>query len=69
LKHFSASRKGKNIYAYLTDLQGNMTFYHDANDLPMLFAPIWGICEATDPLWVNTMNFAFGSENKGGFYS
>ena len=68
LSAFTATRDGRQLFAYLTDLQGQYQFYHDANDLPTVLAPIWGFCEKTDPRWLETLRFAFTEENKGGYY-
>lgn len=62
------SGEGEKIFAYLTNGKGQHHFYHDANDLPLALAPIWGFCMADDPIWLATMNFAFSEANKGGFY-
>lgn len=56
------------VFAYLTDLQGNYQFYHDANDLPTVYAPLWGFCPPDDPVWQQTMQFGFSPHNTGGFY-
>ncbi|AIQ11968.1 glycoside hydrolase family 125 protein [Paenibacillus durus] len=56
------------LFAYLSDLKGSFQLYHDANDLPTVYAPIWGFCNSNDLRWINTMEFAFSEENKGGFY-
>ncbi|PTL39107.1 glycoside hydrolase family 125 protein [Alkalicoccus saliphilus] len=56
------------IFAYLVDLKGNCSLYHDANDLPFIYAPVWGFCEKEDPVWNKTFAFALTGENKGGFY-
>ncbi|QWU17634.1 glycoside hydrolase family 125 protein [Paenibacillus sophorae] len=58
----------RELFAYLSDLKGSFQLYHDANDLPTVYAPIWGFCNSNDPRWMNTMEFAFSKENKGGFY-
>lgn len=68
LQAFIVDRNGISHFAYLTDLQGNHQFYHDANDLPTVLAPIWGFCDRTDAVWRNTMDFAFTEENRGGYY-
>ncbi|NOU99801.1 glycoside hydrolase family 125 protein [Paenibacillus planticolens] len=68
LDHFTIESKGKRMFAYLVDLQGNHTTYHDANDLPTILAPIWGFCDADDARWMNTMEFAFSTRNIGGYY-
>jgi hypothetical protein len=41
--------------------------YHDANDLPTVFAPAWGFCAADDPVWRATIEFAWSKENDGYF--
>jgi hypothetical protein len=41
--------------------------YHDANDLPTVFAPAWGFCDADDPVWRATIEFAWSDENDGYF--
>lgn len=65
------------MFAYLTDGAGKHSFYHDANDIPTLFAKEWGfVDENTDTetiesgtsLWMETMNFGFSPANKGGYY-
>jgi hypothetical protein len=66
---FITDYKGKKLFAYLTDLKGNYQFYHDANDLPTVFAPLWQFCDVNDDVWLNTMHFGFSEENKGGFYT
>ncbi|KAJ9606446.1 hypothetical protein H2200_009407 [Cladophialophora chaetospira] len=73
LEHFlwtgSATRKPS--FAYLVDGSGQRTFYHDANDLPTLLAPLWGftINDVEKQAWHNTMNFAFTPANQGGYYA
>lgn len=67
-RHFAAAQDGTPLLAYLTDGQGRHRFYHDANDLPLALAPLWGFCPADDPLWRATVNFAFSTRNQGGFY-
>lgn len=39
--------------------------YHDANDLPTVFAPGWGFCTAADPRWRSTIDFAWSQANQG----
>jgi hypothetical protein len=68
LLHFTTLHRGKPIYAYLTDLKGNVKNYHDANDLPTVYAPLWGFCQKEDEAWRNTMQFAFSADNAGGYY-
>ena len=41
--------------------------YHDANDLPTVFAPGWGFCDADDPVWRATIEFAWSNDNEGYF--
>jgi hypothetical protein len=41
--------------------------YHDANDLPTVFAPGWGFCDADDPVWRATIDFAWSRKNDGYF--
>src|SRR4029453_15545723 len=41
--------------------------YHDANDLPTVFAPAWGFCDVDDPVWRATIRFAWVRENDGYF--
>lgn len=66
---FTFNRNGKELFAYLSDLKGNYQTYHDANDLPTIYAPLWGFCDLEDKRWLNTMSFAFSENNKGGFYT
>ncbi|TBL79085.1 glycoside hydrolase family 125 protein [Paenibacillus thalictri] len=68
LRHFVVERDGVRMFAYLSDLQGNVQCYHDANDLPTLLAPSWGFCGKDDPIWLHTIAFAFKEANAGGFY-
>ncbi|RQW09651.1 glycoside hydrolase family 125 protein [Paenibacillus rhizophilus] len=65
---FVAPHGDRELFAYLSDLKGSFQLYHDANDLPTVYAPIWGFCNSNDPRWMNTIEFAFSKENKGGFY-
>ena len=41
--------------------------YHDANDLPTVFAPAWGFCAPDDPTWRATIDFAWSKANEGYF--
>jgi uncharacterized protein len=68
LDAFVTSHQDRELFAYLTDLKGNYQLYHDANDLPTVYAPLWGFCDREDERWIHTMEFAFSPENKGGFY-
>ncbi|MEM6283348.1 MAG: glycoside hydrolase family 125 protein [Chloroflexota bacterium] len=64
--NFIAENDGKQIYAYAIS-QTDSYFYHDANDIPLVMMPIWGFCDKDDPVWRNTIEFAFSDENPG-FY-
>lgn len=68
LATFTFTYHGNQLFAYLTDLNGGFQLYHDANDLPTVYAPMWGFCDLTDPAWMETMKFAFSEENIGGYY-
>ncbi|MGH2401293.1 MAG: glycoside hydrolase family 125 protein, partial [Candidatus Limnocylindria bacterium] len=52
-------------WPYAVDGSGGRVAYHDANDLPVALAPLWGFCAADDPGWLATMRFAFGPDNPG----
>ncbi|MBN8619560.1 MAG: glycoside hydrolase family 125 protein [Anaerolineae bacterium] len=67
-QHFIAAHGERRLYAYATDGAGHHHFYHDANDLPLVLAPLWGILSANDPAWQATMAFAFSEDNEGGAY-
>jgi hypothetical protein len=41
--------------------------YHDANDLPTVFAPAWGFCDADDQVWRATIEFAWSEDNEAHF--
>jgi uncharacterized protein len=69
LNAFTAEINNKKVFAYLTDLKGNYKFYHDANDLPTALAPLLNFCSVEEETWIQTMEFAFTTENKGGYYS
>ncbi|MFS0864603.1 glycoside hydrolase family 125 protein [Fredinandcohnia sp. 179-A 10B2 NHS] len=69
VSNFTYNKDNKELFAYLTDLNGGYQLYHDANDLPTVFAPIWGFCDVNDLEWRETMEFAFSQENKGGYYA
>ena len=72
LKHFVSrnSHTGEVIFAYLTDGSGTQTFYHDANDIPTLFALDWGFIDNPElqRIWGQTMDFGLSSSNKEGFF-
>ena len=52
-------------WAYETDGRGRSRRYHDANDLPTAFAPLWGLCPPEDRQWSATMRFALDPANPG----
>jgi hypothetical protein len=54
-------------WPYAVDTTGRRVAYHDANDLPVAMAPLWGFCAADDPGWRATMAFAFGDRNPAWF--
>ena len=54
-------------WSYATDGRGMRVVYHDANDLPVALAPVWGFCPSDDAGWRSTMAFAFSRANPG-FY-
>jgi hypothetical protein len=54
-------------FAYATDDDGRVRHYHDANDLPTVFAPGWGFCGSDDPAWRATVDFAWSEANPGYF--
>ncbi|RHZ67109.1 hypothetical protein CDV55_107487 [Aspergillus turcosus] len=58
------------MFAYLTDGLRNHAFYHDANDIPTLFAKEWGFCRThtLKNAWAQTLHFALSPANDGGFY-
>ena len=68
LAAFKTTLEGKALFAYLTDLRGKYQLYHDANDLPTIYAPVWGFCQPRDETWNHTLQFALSTHNKGGFY-
>jgi len=67
--HFIVQRDADQLFAYAVDGRGGFHLYHDANDIPLVLAPIWGFCPADDPIWLNTLAFAFSDANPGGFYT
>ncbi|EXJ59314.1 uncharacterized protein A1O5_12195 [Cladophialophora psammophila CBS 110553] len=72
LKHFlyADPTRGSPSFSYLVDGAGQRTFYHDANDLPTLLAPLWGFIRTSieKQAWQGTMEFAFTAANEGGYY-
>lgn len=67
-RHFIAQHGGQTLYAYATDGEGGVHFYHDANDFPLVLAPAWGFVSADDPVWRATIAFAWSPDNEGGVY-
>ena len=59
--------KSRGRFAYAINDGGDALHYHDANDLPTVFAPGWGFCTAGDALWRGTIAFAWTGENPGYF--
>jgi uncharacterized protein len=62
-RHFADGRR----WAYATDGHAARIHYHDANDLPLALAPLWGFCTAEDPRWQATMAFGSSAANPGFF--
>ena len=54
---------GDGPWPYAVDGTGRRIAYHDANDLPLALAPLWGFCGAADPGWRASMAFAFSPAN------
>ena len=50
-------------WPYAVDARGHGVAYHDANDLPVALAPLWGFCDPDDAGWRATMAFAFSDAN------
>ena len=65
LEHFAV--EGRFAYAVTGPRGEGARHYHDANDLPTVFAPGWGFCAASDPLWRETIAFAWSNANEGYF--
>ena len=65
LEHFAV--EGRFAYAVTGPRGEGARHYHDANDLPTVFAPGWGFCAASDPLWRGTIAFAWSNANEGYF--
>ena len=61
-RHFAAG----DMYAYaVSGAKGEGAVrYHDANDLPTVFAPGWQFCRSGDPRWRATIEFAWSKENR-----
>lgn len=58
---------GRFAYAVRGARADSPRHYHDANDLPTVFAPGWGFCGEDDPVWRATIAFAWSDENDGYF--
>jgi uncharacterized protein len=67
-RDFVTELNGKRLYSYATDGAGRHHLYHDANDFPTVLAPVWGFCAVDDPVWRNTIDFAFSEANREGVY-
>ncbi|KAH8666867.1 Six-hairpin glycosidase-like protein [Xylariales sp. PMI_506] len=72
MHHFVTSNQvnGEPVFAYLSDGHGHHTHYHDANDIPTLFAAKWDFIKPTRELgvWKNTMDWATSPDNAGGYF-
>ena len=55
----------EHAWPYAVDAAKRRVAYHDANDLPVALAPLWGFCAAEDPGWNATMAFALSPANPG----
>lgn len=69
LDTFSVFYDGKPMFSYLSDGKELTRVYHDANDLPVVLAPLWGFIDRADERWLNTMRFSFSAQNKDGYFS
>jgi hypothetical protein len=58
---------GSTPWPYAVDGAGVRIAYHDANDLPVALAPLWGFRAGDDAGWRATMEFAFSAANPGWF--
>src|SRR5438552_2000073 len=65
LAHFTDA--GRFAYAVRGASAEGARHYHDANDLPTVFAPGWGFCDVDDPVWRATLEFAWSRDNDGYF--
>lgn len=64
---FDTRFDGGGSWPYAVDGHALRVAYHDANDLPVVLAPLWGFCDAADPAWQATMIFAFSDANPAWF--
>ncbi len=60
---FTARFEREATWPYAVDASGMTVAYHDANDLPIALAPLWGFCEPGDPHWRATLEFAWSPAN------
>ncbi|HEX2141879.1 MAG TPA: glycoside hydrolase family 125 protein, partial [Candidatus Limnocylindria bacterium] len=64
---FAAHFEHLGAWPYAVDGHGARIAYHDANDLPLALAPLWGFCDAGEPGWRDTVAFAWSEANNGWF--
>lgn len=64
-RHFTMEIAGRRCLAYATDLS-SVRWYHDANDVPTVLAPRWGLGVPVET-WRATMELAFSRHNPEGF--
>lgn len=64
-EHLTIEVDGQGCLAYATDLSTSR-WYHDANDVPTVLAPRWGLDIPLD-LWEATLEMAFSPANVHGF--
>lgn len=64
-EHLAIEVDGRGCLAYATDLSTSR-WYHDANDVPTVLAPRWGLDIPLD-LWEATLEMAFSTANADGF--
>jgi uncharacterized protein len=65
VEHFAS--EARFAYAVSGPRADGARHYHDANDLPTVFAPGWGFCAGDDPRWRATIAFAWSDRNQGYF--
>ncbi|KIV99699.1 uncharacterized protein PV09_08632 [Verruconis gallopava] len=72
IHHFQTTNNqtGRSLFAYLTNGVDKATLYHDANDIPTLFAPAWNFVHTEEEyqLWKNTMEFGLSQNNEKGYF-
>jgi uncharacterized protein len=64
---FATHFEHRGPWPYAVDGHEARIAYHDANDLPLALAPLWGFCDANDPGWRATVAFAWSEANDGWF--